>query len=157
MGVITSHHQFSKKCANFYKISIFWNCKIIFLITLSLVLLKIKDLIFYCSANSGQGYDQEEDPDFQTAEEGDDEESSSESSDEEEECEIDETEDAVAAKVTSLQTRATKVSEVEDLTEMVEDMAIPDEEGDKNAEIENNDEEEDEDDVVEMSFQQQLE
>ena len=40
---------------------------------------------------------------------------------------------------------------------MVEDMAIPDEEGDKNAEIENNDEEEDEDDVVEMSFQQQLE
>jgi len=108
-------------------------------------------------ATSGHGYDQEEDPDFQTAEEGDDEESSSESSDEEEECEIDETEDAVAAKVTSLQTRATKVSEVEDLTEMVEDMAIPDEDGDKNADIENNDDEEDEDEVVEMSFQQQLE
>lgn len=99
--------------------------------------------------NLGRAYEQEDDPDFITADEGEEIEdvSSSDSSDDEDEDDFGDDE-VVAAKG----------AEVEDLAVMVEDMAIPDENGDANDEIEEDDDDDEEGDVDqhEMTVEEQL-
>ena len=89
------------------------------------------------SANSGRGYDQEDDPDFVE----DDDEESSESSDE---SDID---DVVDVDDVELDAEGDKVK---DLANMVEDMTIPDEAEDQEAEIDDDEEEEAEDDSADV-------
>jgi len=86
-------------------------------------------------ANSGRGYDQEDDPDFVE----DDDEESSESSDE---SDVDEFVDDVELDAEG--------DKVKDLANMVEDMTIPDEAEDQEAEIDDDEEEEAEDDSADV-------
>ena len=100
----------------------------------------------YFSANSGRGYDQEDDPDFVAEVE----EESSESSEESDVDDVVDDDDELGAEG----------DKVKDLANMVEDMTIPDEAEDQDAKI---DEEEGEGDdsvdvaeEIEMSVVQEL-
>lgn len=92
-------------------------------------------------ANSGRGYDQEDDPDFV---EEDDEESSESS----EESDVDDIVDDVELDAEG--------DKVKDLANMVEDMTIPDEAEDQEAKIDDEEEDDSADVVEEMTVVQEL-
>ena len=124
---------------------------------------------YFFRNNLGRAYDQEEDPDFVTADEAEDEDSDSESSSDDD-CDVDIDDDEIVTakgKITSiLYSRESDLiilylnsgAEVEDLAVMVEDMAIPDEEGDAH-DVDEDDDHEDDGEAgaeEEMSFVQEI-